>query len=210
MSLEIVTLELGPLSNNTYLIADPQTSVAAVIDPAMDSEKVLEAADQRGWHLQQIWLTHAHFDHIAGVHLLAGSRTPPLPVSLHPGDLPLYQDLGGARKFGFHIQAGPEPAVLLAHRQTLTIGGVAVEVRHAPGHTPGHVVFYAPSAGVVFCGDLIFLGSIGRTDLPGGNHRQLIDSIQAQILSLPPQTRLLSGHGPETTVGDEIADNPFL
>ena len=210
MSLEIVTLELGPLSNNTYLIADSQTSEAAVIDPAMDSERVLEAAEQRGWQLQQIWLTHAHFDHIAGVHLLAGSRTPPLPVSLHPGDLPLYHDLGGARKFGFNIQAGPEPAVLLAHRQTLTIGGIAVEVRHAPGHTPGHVVFYAPSAGVVFCGDLIFLGSVGRTDLPGGNHRQLIDSIQAQILSLPPQTRLLSGHGPETTVGDEIADNPFL
>ena len=100
--------------------------------------------------------------------------------------------------------------MLLAHRQSLTIGEILVEVRHTPGHTPGHVVFYAPSAGVVFCGDLIFYGSVGRTDLPGGNHRQLIESIQAQILSLPPQTRLFSGHGPETTVGDEIANNPFL
>ena len=100
--------------------------------------------------------------------------------------------------------------MLLAHRQALTIGETLVEVRHTPGHTPGHVVFYVPSEGVVFCGDLIFYGSVGRTDLPGGNHRQLIDSIQTQILSLPPQTHLLSGHGPETTVGDEIAANPFL
>ncbi len=210
MSLEIVPVELGPLSNNTYLIADSQTSRAAVIDPAMDSELVLATAKQRGWQIQYIWLTHAHFDHIAGVHLLAGSRTPPLPVSLHPGDLPLYHDLGGARKFGFHVQAGPEPSVLLAHRQSLTIGEILVEVRHTPGHTPGHVVFYAPSAGVVFCGDLIFYGSVGRTDLPGGNHRQLIESIQAQILTLQPHTRLFSGHGPETTVGEEIAKNPFL
>lgn len=210
MSLLIETFTLGPIGNNTYLIIDPVTHSAALIDPSFEIQHVIKRVRQAAYNLEQIWLTHAHFDHIAGVHLLAGSRTPPLPVSLHPGDLPLYHDLGGARKFGFHVQAGPEPSVLLAHRQSLTIGEILVEVRHTPGHTPGHVVFYAPSAGVVFCGDLIFYGSVGRTDLPGGNHRQLIESIQAQILSLPPQTRLFSGHGPETTVGDEIANNPFL
>lgn len=210
MSLEIVSLELGPLANNTYIAADSDTGDAVVIDPAMDSQAVLAAAKQRGWTLRQIWLTHAHFDHIAGVHLLATSQTPALPVTLHPADLSLYHDLGGARKFGFQIEAGPEPEVLLAHRQQLAVGGIIFEVRHTPGHTPGHVVFHAPTAGIVFCGDLIFLGSVGRTDLPGGSHEQLIESIQTQILTLPPHTRLLSGHSPETSVADEMRDNPFL
>lgn len=210
MSFEILTLELGPLSNNTYLIADTHSSQAVVIDPAMESEMVLQAADQRGWHITQVWLTHAHFDHIAGVQQVVASQTPQLAVCLHPADLPLYHDLGGARKFGFQIQPGPEPSVLLAHKQSLKVGEIQFEVRHTPGHTPGHVVFYAPGEGVVFCGDLIFLGSVGRTDLPGGSHRQLIESIQSQILGLPPHTRLLSGHGPETTVGDEMRENPFL
>lgn len=210
MSLEIIALELGPLANNTYIAADSNSGDAVVIDPAMDSQAVLAASSQRGWTLRQIWLTHAHFDHIAGVHLLAVSQTPGLPVALHPADLALYRDLGGARKFGFHIDAGPEPQILLAHQQILSIGEIQFQVRHTPGHTPGHVVFHSPAAGTVFCGDLIFLGSVGRTDLPGGSQRQLIESIQTQILSLPPQTRLLSGHGPETTVADEIRENPFL
>lgn len=210
MSLEIIALELGPLANNTYIAADSNSGDAVVIDPAMDSQAVLDAANLRRWTLRQIWLTHAHFDHIAGVHLLATSQTPGLPVALHPADLPLYHDLGGARKFGFHLDAGPEPEVFLAHKQQLAVGEIMFEVRHTPGHTPGHVVFHAATAGIVFCGDLIFLGSVGRTDLPGGSQRQLIESIQTQILSLPPQTRLLSGHGPETTVADEIRENPFL
>ncbi len=210
MSLDIVAFTLGPLENNTYLVVDRQSGEAAVIDPAMGSQSVLDAVAAHGWHLRFIWLTHAHFDHIAGVALVAGSRNPPLSVSLHPLDLPLYQNLGGARTFGFHIEAGPEPPVSLTHGQRLVLGDSVLEVRFTPGHTPGHVIFYAPSEGVVFCGDLIFRGSVGRTDLPGGNHHQLIASIQSQILTLPAQTRLLSGHGPETTVAIEIDDNPFL
>lgn len=210
MSLEILMLELGPLSNNTYLIANTKTHQAAVIDPAMGSDVVLQEAEQRGWQITQIWLTHAHFDHIAGVHIVATSLASQPTVYLHPADLPLYHDLGGAKKFGFHIQAGPEPDGLLSHRQLLTLADIQFEVRHTPGHTPGHVVFYAPSQDVVFCGDLIFQGSVGRTDLPGGSHSQLINSIRSQILGLPPHTRLLCGHGPETTVGDEIEDNPYL
>jgi glyoxylase-like metal-dependent hydrolase (beta-lactamase superfamily II) len=210
MSLEIITLVLGPLSNNTYLVSDRKTGDTAVIDPSLGSQEVLDAVKKRGWTLQHIWLTHAHFDHTAGVQLIASSRTPSIPVSLHPLDLALYRDSGGARKFGFSIQTGPEPTHQFEHGQFLTLGESHLEVRFTPGHTPGHVVFYAPEEETVFCGDVIFRGSIGRTDLPGGSYPQLLNSIQTQILTLPPQTRLLSGHGPETTVAMEISHNPFL
>lgn len=210
MSLEILTLVLGPLSNNTYLVSDRKTGETAVIDPSLGSQEVLDIVNSKGWHLQQIWLTHAHFDHTASAQLVASSRTPPIPLSLHRLDLPLYRDSGGARKFGFSIQPGPEPAHYFEHGQILTLGESQLEVRLTPGHTPGHVVFYAPDEDVVFCGDVIFAGSIGRTDLPGGNFQQLLKSIQMQILNLPPQTRLLSGHGPETSVATEISINPYL
>lgn len=210
MSLEIVSLELGPLANNTYLLADSASGEAAVIDPAMDSQQVLDRVAGRGWTLRYIWLTHAHFDHIAGVQQIASSRTPAVPVALHPLDLPLYHNSGGARNFGITIPPVPEPAIRFEHGQTLALGASRLEVRLTPGHTPGHVVLYAPEDGVVFCGDVIFRGSVGRTDLPGGDHGRLITSIRSQILTLPPQTRLLCGHGPETSVGDEIRDNPFL
>ncbi|HEX7974308.1 MAG TPA: MBL fold metallo-hydrolase [Anaerolineales bacterium] len=109
-----------------------------------------------------------------------------------------------------HIDPGPEPTVDLAQGQVLHLGGSRLEVRHCPGHTPGHVVFYCEAEKVVFCGDVIFSGSIGRTDLAGGDYDILIDSIRTQILTLPDETRLLPGHGPETTVGMERAYNPFL
>ncbi len=210
MSLEIVTLVLGPLSNNTYLVSDRKTGDTAVIDPSLGSQEVLDTVKTKGWTLRHIWLTHAHFDHTAGVQLIASSQTPPIPISLHRLDLPLYRESGGARKFGFTIQPGPEPSSYLEHGQILTLGESHLEVRFTPGHTPGHVVFYAPDEDVVFCGDVIFSGSIGRTDLPGGSYQQLLDSIQTQILSLPPLTRLLSGHGPDTTVSKEIDINPYL
>jgi len=210
MSLEIVTLVLGPLANNTYLVSDRKTGDTAVIDPSLGSQEVLDTVRKRGWNLCQIWLTHAHFDHTAGVQLIASSQSPSIPVSLHRLDLPLYRDSGGAKKFGFTIQPGPEPSHFLEDGLILALGDSHLEIRFTPGHTPGHVVIYAPDEDVVFCGDVIFRGSIGRTDLPGGSYQQLLNSIQTQILSLPPQTRLLSGHGPETTVATEISINPYL
>jgi hydroxyacylglutathione hydrolase len=135
---------------------------------------------------------------------------PPPPAALHPADLPLWQAQGGAPLFGMHIEPGPRPELSLAHGQRLQVGAYEFEVRQAPGHTPGHVIFYCAAAGVAFCGDVIFLGSIGRTDLPGGSYGQLMNSIETQVLSLPDATRLLSGHGPETTVEYERRSNPFL
>ena len=112
--------------------------------------------------------------------------------------------------FGLKIDPGPEPTIDLEHGQILHLGRYRFEVRHAPGHTPGHVMFYCAEQKVLFCGDVIFQGSIGRTDLPGGDYQTLMNSIRTQVLSLPEDTRLLTGHGPETTVGLERRYNPFL
>ncbi len=210
MPLEIVSLALGPMENNTYLIADTETREAVVVDPSFDSQIVLEEAKRRNWKLTAIWLTHAHFDHIAGVKLLSEAFQPRLPVGLHPDELPLWKQGGGGRIFGMHVDPGPEPALHFEHEQTLCLGKHEIEVRHTPGHTPGHVIFYSSEAGVVLCGDLIFYHSVGRTDLPGGNLEDLLQSIHTQILTLPPTTRLLSGHGLETTVEEEKKENPFL
>jgi glyoxylase-like metal-dependent hydrolase (beta-lactamase superfamily II) len=208
--LTIVTLTLGPVQTNTYLVADAETGDCAVIDPSADGDKILAEAKRRGWRIANIWLTHAHFDHLGGAARVADGSNPPPPVALHPDDYWLWRNEGGAPLFGMRIDPGPEPTIDLSKMTTLHVGGTVLEVRHTPGHTPGHVIFYAPQEGVVFCGDLIFQGSVGRTDLPGGDYDTLIRSIEAHILSLPDSTRLLSGHGPETTVGRERQYNPFL
>jgi hydroxyacylglutathione hydrolase len=208
--LEINSLILGPVETNSYIVADNARNEAVVIDPAWDGQIIAAEAQRRGWRIAAIWLTHAHFDHIAGAAGISRQVQPSPPVALHPGDLPLWEAQGGAPFFGMRIDPGPRPTVSLDHGQSLHVGGYAFEVRHAPGHTPGHVVFYCASEKLVFCGDVIFMSGIGRTDLPGGSYTTLLNSIQTQILTLPDPTRLLSGHGPETTVGQERLENPFL
>ncbi len=208
--LEIVSFTLGQVMTNTYLIADTQTAEAVVIDPADEGEIIVGAARQRGWRITSIWLTHAHFDHIAGAGQVADLVNPPPPVALHPEDYPLWRFQGGAALFGMRIDPGPEPSVTLTHGQILRLGEYQFETRHTPGHTRGHVIFYCANPRIAFVGDVIFQGSIGRTDLPGGNYQTLLNSIRSQVLSLPDETRILSGHGPETTVGAERRHNPFL
>lgn len=210
MSLEIISLTLGPAVTNAYIIADDSSGEAAVIDPAWDGPLILEAAQKRGWRIANIWLTHAHFDHLGGAAAVADGSNPPPPVALHPDDYWLWRIQGGAAAFGLNIDPGPEPTIDLSHGQILHLGGYELEVRYAPGHTPGHVMFYVESDNILFCGDVIFQGSIGRTDLPGGDTATLIHSIRTQVLSLPDETRLLNGHGPETIVGIEREQNPFL
>ncbi len=210
MSLLIHVFTLGPLENNTYLVADTWTHEAAVIDPSFEIGRVLKYAKNQGLDIRQVWLTHAHFDHISGVGDMLRVLSEDLKVALHLADLALWNAGGGGAAFGLQLTPARAPDMELAHGQKLTLGNYSVEVRHAPGHTPGHVIFYERDNGVAFCGDVIFRGSIGRTDLPGGSLETLLESIRAQVLTLPDATRLLSGHGPETTVGWERGHNPFL
>jgi hydroxyacylglutathione hydrolase len=208
--LEIVSFTLGPAQTNAYLVADSETKDAAVIDPAWDGEVILKAAQSRGWRIAHLWYTHAHFDHIGGAGAIADALNPLPLVALHPNDHVLWRAGGGGALFGFDIDPGPEPTIDLAQGQILRLGSVEFEVRFTPGHTMGHCVLYVASANICFCGDLIFAGSVGRTDLPGGDFDMLAKSIREQIFTLPAETRLLSGHGPETTVGEEKASNPFV
>ena len=224
--LEIVSFTLGPAQTNAYLVADSETKDAAVIDPSWDGQIILDAAQQRGWRIAHLWYTHAHFDHIGGAGAIADALNPLPLVALHPNDHVLWRAGGGGAMFGFDIDPGPEPTIDFFHGQILKLGNVEFEVRFTPGHTTGHCIFYvanptprAPeehrgyseqSRSVCFCGDLIFAGSVGRTDFPGGSWQQLEESIRTQIFTLPDDTRLLSGHGPETTVGEEKRNNPFV
>ena len=208
--LVIVPLILGPVSTNTYLIADSATGEAVVIDPAWDGHLIAAEARRRHWQIGQIWITHAHFDHIGGAGDLSGDLDQVPVIALHPYDQLLWDAQGGAALFGFRLPASPATSLALADCMELRLGSTIFNVRHTPGHTPGHCIFYSADAGVCFCGDLIFQNAVGRTDLPGGDWKALVNSLRSQVFTLPDETRLLSGHGPETTVGNERSSNPFV
>jgi len=195
---------------NTYIIADDNSGEAVVIDPADEGKRIASEIEARGWRLVSIWLTHAHFDHMGGTAELADNSTPMPPIALHADDNQLWRIQGGAAFFGMKIDPGPEPTIDLNHGQVLNVGEYQFQVLHAPGHTPGHVMFYNKTESVLICGDVIFQGSIGRTDLPGGNYDTLIRSIKTEVMTLPDDTVLLSGHGPQSNVGVERQYNPFI
>lgn len=209
MHLEIAKLTLGPVRTNCYMIADDD-GIAAVIDPAWDGHIILEEAKRRGWRIGHLWYTHAHFDHIGGAGQIADALNPLPLVALHPGDHDLWKIGGGGAKYGFQIDPGPEPTIDFFDHQILHLGKNIIEVFYTPGHTPGHVVFYSKTSNACFCGDLIFSGSVGRTDLPGSSWDALENSIRTKIYSLPEETRLFPGHGSETTVGEEKQNNPYI
>ena len=208
--LEIVQFTLGPAQTNAYLVADNTTKEAAVIDPSWDGHLILKAAQDRGWRIGHLWYTHAHFDHIGGAAAIADALNPLPLVALHPDDHVLWRAGGGGAVFGFDIDPGPEPTIDFVHGMKLKLGSNEFEIRFTPGHSRGHCVLYMPAQHICFCGDLIFAGSVGRTDLPGGDFQLLKKSIYEQIFTMPDETTLLPGHGPSTTVGDERIENPFV
>ena len=185
----------------------PEFPDTVLVDPGEDAERFLAEAARRDRRISSIWLTHAHLDHIAGVsrvHQATGAT-----IHLHPADRPLYDGLPEqGRWFGLELEPPPPPDVMLHQGQRLLVGQTAFEVRHLPGHSPGHVCFVGP--GVVLGGDVLFEGSIGRTDLPGGDLEALLDGIRRELLTLPDSTIVYPGHGPSTTIGREREGNPFL
>lgn len=205
--LEVVALPNGQFVQNCYLVGDRRTRDAVIIDPGEEPAMFLAELDTRAWTLRAIWLTHAHIDHVMGVG--AVHRATGVPIHLHAADRALYD---GASKqaewYGLRLDPLPEPDFTLEHGRTVSVGGFAFDIRHTPGHSPGSVSFVGH--GMVFGGDVLFNGSIGRTDLPGGDLSSLMTSIQRHFLSLPDSTTLRSGHGPETTIGVERLTNPFL
>lgn len=205
--LEVVPLPNGQFGENCWLLADRRTGDAVMIDPGEEPAMFLAELDTRRWTLRAIWITHGHIDHILGV--AAVKRATGAPVYLHPADRPLYDALAeqGAW-FGLRADPPPPPDQALAAGQQLMVGGLEFTVRHTPGHSPGSVSFVGQ--GTIFGGDVLFNGSIGRTDLPGGDLATLMRSIQRDFLSLPDSTVVRSGHGPETTIGVERLTNPFL
>ncbi|MBI4729891.1 MAG: MBL fold metallo-hydrolase [Acidobacteria bacterium] len=201
---------VGVFASNTYIAGAREGGGAVVIDPGQDAEGlVADRLAASGLTLEAVLLTHGHVDHVWSAGKVCEEAG--VPAYIHPGDRPFLDDpgaaLGAMGLGGFEIEV---PADLrdLAGGDRLSFGGLQVEVRHTPGHTPGHCVFLTD--GIVFSGDLIFQGSIGRTDFPGGSLEQLLESIRRAVLSLDDETAILSGHGPETTVGAERRSNPFV
>jgi len=200
----------GGFAENGYLAICTDTGATVAVDPGAAAQGMVDALAQESLELQAILLTHAHLDHVEGVHLVR-EAAPGAPIWLHPADLGLYRALPQqAAAFGLAVHPQPEPDHELAAGQRFTFGSCAFDVRFAPGHAPGHVIFVAPDAGLALVGDVVFQGSIGRTDLPGGDFYTLMRSIREQVLTLPDDTVLHPGHGPSTTVGDERRGNPFL
>jgi len=205
--VKVVSIPNGRFVENCYLVIDEAGAECAIIDPGEEAGLIAHKVAAADVKPVAIWLTHAHIDHVLGVPRLKTDTG--APVYLHPADRMLYDHVA-EQATAFGMRAGPLPAPdrALAHGDVLRVGTLQFRVRHAPGHSPGSVVF--EGQGVAFAGDVLFQGSIGRTDLPGGDFETLIRSIERELLTLPDSTIVYCGHGPETTVGRERGANPFL
>jgi glyoxylase-like metal-dependent hydrolase (beta-lactamase superfamily II) len=204
------TIPVTPFQQNCSLLWCDQTQAAAVIDPGGDLDEVLAEVQRLGLKLEQIWLTHAHIDHAGAAGELAQQLGLPI-IGPHPGDQFWIDALAQqSQMFGFP-QARPfTPTRWLHDGDTVTLGRSSVQVRHCPGHTPGHVVFYSPEIGRAFVGDVLFAGSIGRTDFPQGDHEQLVTSIRERLWPMGDATVFIPGHGPESSFGRERRSNPYV
>lgn len=208
--LQYLTIPVTAFQQNCSLVWDDATKQAAIIDPGGDLDELLAQADSRGLKLEQIWLTHAHIDHAGGTAELAARLKLPI-IGPHPGDQFWIDGLPqqGAM-FGFPPSEAFTPTRWLHDGDTVELAGHVLHVRHCPGHTPGHVVFHSPGMKRAFVGDVLFAGSIGRTDFPGGNHQQLLDSIAQRLWPMGDDTVFIPGHGPESTFGRERRSNPYV
>jgi glyoxylase-like metal-dependent hydrolase (beta-lactamase superfamily II) len=203
----ITSLPTGPLEVNCYLVGCEKTGKAAVIDPGGNVNSILELLRQHDLTLAMVINTHGHFDHIGANRSLLEKTG--CELLIHQDDAPLLQRAAEhAALFGLSTSRSPEPTRLLKDGDTIELGDLTFKVIHTPGHSPGGICLHVDDC--LFVGDTLFCGSIGRTDLPGGNHQQLINNIKNKLLGLADETKVYPGHGPATTIGHEKRHNPFL
>jgi hydroxyacylglutathione hydrolase len=218
MILEQITVTA--FQQHTRIVGCETTKRAICIDPGDEAERIVEVLDAHDLTLQAIALTHAHLDHVGGVAALKKLK-PTAKIILHQGDEFMYAGLPEQpawigipraqwRHLGMEFEQPPPVDEYWSDGQKYSVGTLEFEVIHCPGHTPGHVVLFEPKERKVFVGDVLFAGSIGRTDLPGGSTEQLLDSIKNKLLTIGDDVEVFSGHGPTTTIGEERLTNPFL
>jgi hydroxyacylglutathione hydrolase len=204
-------IPVTPFQQNCTILFDTDDKSAVVVDPGGDVDRILSAIEQNGLKVKEIWLTHGHIDHAGGAMELKEALGVEI-VGPHADDAPLLANLENqAKMFGL---AGAvrncTPDRYLTEGETVSFGGHVFEVLHCPGHAPGHVVYFNRPANFAHVGDVLFAGSIGRTDLPGGNHDQLIASIKEKLFPLGDDVGFICGHGPGGRIGEERRTNPFL
>lgn len=203
------TFPVGPLQCNCTLLGDEATKEAIIIDPGDEVSRIYARLNSLGLKLKQILITHAHIDHVGGALRL--KQLTGAPILLNENDLPLLKMMAmQAAWLGVTTPETAPPDEGLVEGQRVGLENYPAQVIHTPGHTQGSVCLHFLPLKMVFAGDTLFAGSIGRTDLPGGNYDQIIESIRTRLVKLPAETQVIPGHGPATTIGGELKTNPFL
>ena len=203
----IEKLEVGPIMANCFIVGCEETKQAAVIDPGDEADRILMTLAQHALVVKYLINTHSHFDHVSANKRM--KEVTGAPLAIHPDDAPMLAELSrSAMMFGLSAENSPEPDILLKDGDEISFGNISFKIIHTPGHSQGGICLY--TRGHLFAGDTLFAGSIGRTDLPGGNYDALISNIKNKLLVLDEDTIVYTGHGPETTIGNEKRMNPFL
>lgn len=208
MKVEIIPVT--PFQQNCSIIVCSSTNKAAIVDPGGEVDRLVARVNELGVELEKILITHAHIDHAGGTKDLADKLNLPIEGPQKEDIFWIDRLNDQSRMFQFPEAKPFEPTRWLEHNDKVTVGDLTLEVRYCPGHTPGHVVFISHEHKLAWVGDVLFKGSMGRTDFPRGDHQTLIDSIHANLMTLPDDYRFISGHGPISTIGEERQSNPFI
>ncbi len=204
--MKITKFILGPVQTNCYLLEDEESKESVLIDPGDKSSEINSYINDNRLDLKYIINTHGHFDHTGGNAFFKTGKT---EIASHEKAADLMGKGGGASFFGINTEQSPEPSIILSEGDTISFGSSELAVLYTPGHTQGCISLYHKQSESLFCGDVLFFRSIGRTDFPGGDHEQIIKSIKNKLYTLPEKTKVYPGHGPETLICDEIINNPW-